>query len=215
MTPHGEVIWVLKLAMNVAPVAMYFMVLGLVNSQSRVHLVSARHDWLALMGVFFPILLWPVLALAGGGWMTPAIAVLAGGIALLLLVAPRKRSGWVIYNCDRRRIANELAASLDAMGLDYQCRGSDIHIRNRPASVALSEFRLLRNVTITVRRAENEFIDALGTQLTERLARVDNEPSLSAAAMLVCGAAMLMIPLSIMVRHIDAFVKVFSDFIPV
>ena len=69
MDTNAQVILVLKLVLNIAPPALYFVILGLVNSQSRPHLISSRNDWLALMVVFFPVLLFPVLS----GWRREGI----------------------------------------------------------------------------------------------------------------------------------------------
>jgi len=215
MNPHSEVIWVLKLGMNIAPVALYFIVLGLVNSQSRVHVISSRRDWLGLMAVFFPVLLWPVMWLAGDGWVFTAVALLFFGVALLVISAPDKRSGWVIYNCNLWRVSAELLASLDHLGINYAVSSEVITVADQGVELELSEFRLLKNVTVKITGGRKWFANALGRELAGRLGDVESEPSMSAAAMLVSGSAMLILPLAIMVRHIDAFVKVFSDFIPV
>ena len=215
MNEMGEVILTLKLAMNIAPVALYFIILGLVNSQSRVHVVSARRDWFCLMLVFIPVLLWPVTYLASVGWTWPALLALVLGMVLILLAAPRRRSGWVIYNCDRWRVSAELINGLRHLGFDADRRYDCITTGDENVRLELNEFRLLRNVTVTISGADKALARRLGGELERRLATVESVPSVSAAAMLVSGAALLIVPMSMMVKHFDAFVKVVSDLIPV
>ena len=60
-----QVVDVLMLVGNVAPVAIYFLTLGLVNSHSRPYLTTSRSDFLSLTIVLIPLFLWPLPGLAG------------------------------------------------------------------------------------------------------------------------------------------------------
>jgi len=211
----GEVILVLKVAMNIAPVALYFIILGLVNSQSRVHVVSVRRDWLGLMLVFFPVLMWPVLWLSSAGWVLWAALALVFGVSVVFLAAPSKWSGWVVYNCDRERVRRELELALKGLGLGCQDGEDRLAVPDRGAELEISEFRLLRNVTVNVNGGDREFSDQVGRALERRMTGLETEPGFSAVGMLVSGTVLLILPLSMMVDHIDAFVKVVSDLIPV
>jgi hypothetical protein len=216
MDPHSQVIWILKLAMNIAPVALYFMVLGLVNSQSRVHVVTLRNDWLAMMMVFLPVLMWPVMFLAGAGWHAGAMLTFLAGLAVLKFSAPPISSGWVLYNCTLATVRTALIETLDRLAIDWQVADDHTLTLTDNRRIELNDFPLLKNVTVKIHADDAASLaDRLGRTLSQRLDTVVSQPPLSAAAMLLCGAAMLIIPLSLMVQHIDAFVKVFCDFIAV
>lgn len=216
MDPHSQVIWILKLAMNIAPVALYFMILGLVNSQSRVHVVTLRNDWLAMMMVFLPVLMWPVMFLAGAGWQLGAMLTLIGGVGILKLSAPPVSSGWVLYNCTLATVRTAMIETLDRLAIGWKVADDRTLMLDGDRRIELNDFPLLKNVTVKIHADDAALLaDRLGHTLSQRLEPVVSQPPLSASAMLLCGAAMLIIPLSLMVQHFDAFVKVFCDFIAV
>src|SRR5262245_6602083 len=62
--------------LNVAPIALYFLVLGLVNSHARPYRISSRSDFVALTSVIVPFLFWPVPSLVVSGlWWLLALEV--------------------------------------------------------------------------------------------------------------------------------------------
>lgn len=215
MSSAGEVILVLKIAMNIAPVALYFIILGLVNSQGCVHVVSAKRDWLGLMVVFFPVLFWPVMWLAGMGWAWAAVLLLLAGITMVVISAPDKCSGWVIYNCELDRVVRHLLISLRNLSLDYTLVGGGEIVVSDGMTLQISGLQLLKNVTISVKGGSRRTAGRLGYQLQQRLMALESRPSMSAAAMLVSGTVLLIVPLTMMIGRMDAFVKVVSQFIPV
>ena len=103
-----QVVDVLLLVGNVAPIALYFLFLGLVNSHSRPYLITSRSDFISLTIVLVPLLLWPVPMFVQSGlwWMLAVRVVLAGGAFFWLLPSPP--AGFVAYNiaeaqCPRMR----------------------------------------------------------------------------------------------------------------
>jgi len=215
MNSVAEVVLVLKLMTNMAPVAVYFIILGLVNSQSYIHVISARRDWLCLGIVFFPVMFWPVLWFAEAGMIFVSMLALILGTLLFVLFAPGRASGWVVYNCDRDTVRRQLLASLQAVGIECEQRGARIVAHGGQIELAISEFRLLKNVTVSIKGGGEALSSRLGAELERRLGRVNAVPSFSAAAMLVSGTVLLILPLVMMISRIDAFVKVVSDLIPV
>jgi hypothetical protein len=216
MDTNEQVILVLKLALNIAPPALYFVILGLVNSQSRPHLISSRNDWLGLMVVFFPILLFPVLWLAAGGYYWAAVLTILLAGAGVYASLPKTGSGWVIYNCSRFQILKAMLTSLEECGLGYEIDSSDV-IRLPGAGIELrvSGFPLLKNTTISIYgEADPEIIQRLEVCLEARLNNVECVMNPSGPAMLIAGTSMLILPLLMMVRHMDAFVRVVSDLLP-
>lgn len=209
---------VLKLALNIAPPALYFVILGLVNSQSRPHIISARNDWLALIIVFCPILLYPAIWLATGGHYLAGILALALAGMVIYFSLPKPQSGWVIYNCSRFRLQRSLFSALTAGGLDYEMVNSQlIHLPKHHVDLRLSSLPLLKNTTINVvsSRPRDHLIDQLGKNLRHQLDQVENAVNPSGPALLITGTSMLILPLLMMVRHMDAFVRVVCDLWPV
>ena len=81
-----QVALLMKALFLVAPPAAYFVVLGLLNSQSTPRLVNSRTDFLALTAVMGPVALAsvPSLVQAGYGWLlVPAVVVAAVRLSAL------------------------------------------------------------------------------------------------------------------------------------
>ena len=217
MEADTQVILVLKLALNIAPPALYFVILGLVNSQSRPSLITSRRDWIALMVVFFPVMLYPAL------WLATAGHILSGAITIILAVIgiylslPRFDSGWVVYNCSRLRVVRSLLGALDDCGMNYECRDDDhIYLPEQDIELSLSGLPILRNTTVSISSdgSAPQAIQELEARFRYRLENIECVMNPSGPAMLLAGTAMLVLPLLMMVRHMDAFVRVVSDFLP-
>jgi hypothetical protein len=218
MDTNAQVILILKLALNIAPPALYFVILGLVNSQSRPHLISSRNDWLALIVVFSPILLFPALWLASGGYYPAALVAVALAALGVYFSLPKPQSGWVIYNCSRLQVRKALLSALAEMRIEYEIMSPKlIHLPRYRMDLNFSSLSLLKNTTITVHsyQLRKPLIDQIEHHFQEHLDRVENALNPSGPAMLIAGTSMLILPLLMMVRHIDAFVRVVCDLWPV
>jgi len=218
MNADGQVILVLKLLLNIAPPALYFVILGLVNSHSKPNLISSRNDWLALMIVFCPILLFPVLWLASGGFYLTALIALALAVVIVIISVPRHESGWVIYNCSRHELRKALLGALEDAGIDYELVSAQIiRLTRLGLELRLSGLPLLKNTTISFGEGKPrpEFLRDLERTLHDRIDRIDSAVNPSGPALLLAGTSMLILPLLMMVRHMDAFVRVVCDLLPV
>ncbi len=218
METNAQVILVLKLALNIAPPALYFVILGLINSQSRPHLFSSRNDWLTLMIVFCPVLLYPAVWLATGGfYLAGMIAVVLAGAAIYCSL-PKSYTGWVIYNCSRTFVRRSLLAALAESGVEFEeISYQSIFVPQYKIEFYLSGFSLLRNTTISISAPESKagLIREIENKLYRYLDSVESAINPSGPAMLIAGTTMLILPLLMMVRHIDAFVRVVSDLLPI
>ncbi len=219
MDSLGQVILILKMGLNIAPPAIYFLILGLVNSHSRPHIVSSRSDWLGLTCVFFPVVLYPVIILANRGYYLPACACILLFALIVYLSLPRVDAGWVVYNISIDRAKTLIVQTLQDEGIAYQCDDNrTIRLPANSISMKLSSFALLKNVTISVEAGENYDIETLmliEANLKNSLESVEVSSNLSGPALLITGTLMLILPLFMMVRNIDAFVRVVSDLLPV
>jgi hypothetical protein len=218
MDTNAQVILVLKLALSIAPPALYFVILGLVNSQSRPHLISSRSDWLALIIVFFPVLLYPAVWLfTGGYYLSGIVAAALAGVGVYLSL-PRPQSGWVVYNCSRCVVYRSLQAALTDARIRYEAVEDNLlYLPDHRVELRISALPLLKNTTITIGSVcrRQALIDLIEQNLRDRLDRVETLLNPSGPAMLIAGTSMLILPLLMMVRHIDAFVRVVCDLWPV
>jgi len=219
MDSASQVILILKLALNIAPPALYFVILGLVNSQSRPHLISSKNDWLALICVFFPIVIYPSIILASWGYYLLAIAIIAVIATGLVISLPKPGAGWVIYNASKSCVRNLIIKSLEKNNIDYRLENNKrtIVLPKHNIIIKLAGFALLKNVTITVNQLSDNHrtINLLEDELSNRLECIESGYNIIGPAMLVAGTSMLILPLMMMVRHIDAFVRVVSELLPV
>ncbi len=220
MESTSQVILILKLALNIAPPALYFVVLGLVNSQSRPHLISSKNDWLALICVFFPVVIYPSIILASWGYYSLAVAIIIAIAAGLVLSLPKPSDGWVIYNASKSSVRNLIIKSLEKYNIEYQLKDNSrtIVLAEHDIIMKLSGFALLKNVTITIscqRKENHQLIESLEAELANQFESIKSGYNIIGPAMLVAGTSMLILPLMMMIRHIDAFVRVVSGLLPV
>ncbi len=204
---------VLMLVGNVAPIALYFLVLGLVNSHSRPFLTTCRSDFIALTTVLMPVFLWPVPTLAGSHlWLTLAGAVVLTGFAFVKFL-PRADDGFVIYNIPDaagiRLIDDSLRAicmvgAWDGRTWTSECGRLTLHVRR---------FALLRNMSIHLEAQEayrKSVVELIGPELQSRLSRVSQLPSTTGACLVVLGAGLLILPMWMVSRHIHDLVEAMS-----
>ncbi len=209
-----QVVDVLLLVGSVAPVALYFLFLGLVNSHARPYLVSSRADFLSLTIVLVPVLIWPVptLAASGAGWLAAFPAVIAGGAFCWML--PRAGGGFVIYNISEPRCLGLLRHAMTHLGWAGAWNENVWTSTNGEMKVTVSAFSLLRNVTVhletpTGADRSREFAD-LQAALEPRLAGISQLPSTMGACLVVLGVGLMILPMWMVTRHIDDLVDAMS-----
>lgn len=192
----------------VAPIAVYFLLLGLVNSHARPCLVSSRTDFVSLTIVMAPLLIAPMPALANRSlwWLLALELVLAAWAFFAML--PGKSDGWVIYNISSRRGRAAIDAALHDLGWSGHWKGNSW--KGERGELTLSSVPLLRNVTIhtrwlTARSAGR--LDELDRAIQRRLSRIEQLPSTTGACLLVLGVALLAMPIWMMGRHIQDVVE--------
>lgn len=211
-----QVILVLKVVLLVAPPAMYFVVLGLLNSQPTPRLVNARSDFLVLTAALGPVLLAavPGVVRSGYGWLlVPAFAAVALGMRALM---PPAGGGWVIYNLSSRRARVLLERCFRQLGWAYRDGDRDdaLEVPGRGLTIRLSPLPVLRNVTchlaFTADTTRAQTTAALRARLTDALKRQQQLPSLAGSSLLLVGVGMMILPLWMMTRHSDAIAEVVS-----
>jgi hypothetical protein len=204
---------VLMLVGNVAPVALYFLVLGLVNSHARPFLITSRSDFIALTTVLVPVLLWPVPVFARSGMWWPLGVGSALAACVFVWLLRTTGDGFVIYNISEARCARLLDHTLRHLGLVGRWDGATWRSDVQDLSIHLRKFPLLRNVSLHIESSPErgrEIVDALGVELDQRLAAVAQLPSTMGAALVMIGVGLMLLPMWMVGRHIHDLVDAMS-----
>ena len=198
-----------QVATVVAPVALYFLILGLLNSRRHPQLLTGRRDFALLIIALTPLFALPALYYAGVSFPVVALSamVVAGGVALL---APRGRS-WVIYNMSIGEARRTLTDALGALGLPVRTEGAGLKIEGSDARVVVGGFPLLRNVSVRLVGGDEKLARRIERELARRLAAVSAETSPTAVALLLVATAMLIGPLTLVADRVPEMVRIITD----
>ena len=226
VTAHGarpmfagdyQVVDVLMLVGNVAPIALYFLVLGLVNSHARPYLTTCRADFVTLTCVLTPVLFWPLPAFIRSGAMPLFIIGLFLAAALFVWLLMTTGTGFVIYNVSQAHCVKVLEEALHALGLSGRWTGDTWRDDAGRITIHLRKFTLLRNVTLHVETHDPQVagrLPELGTDLSQRLEAVAQLPSTTGACLVLIGVALMILPMWMVGRHIhdivDAMTNIFG-----
>lgn len=213
MDAPDRAVFLIQLVASLAPVAAYFLFLGLVNSRAQPCLISARSDFVALTVVFGPLLIWPAPALLSYG-VAGLVAVTVGfGVAFGLFwrLLPAGDAGWVVYNISTNRLHRLVGASFDALGWEWRRVENRYELPGRSLVMSVSGYAFLRNATIQTESLAGG-VDGAGlarfrSQLDAQLRAQELLPSLSGSCMLLLGVGVLIVPLWMMSRHMDVIVE--------
>lgn len=201
----------LHITAAIAPIALYFLVLGLLNSRRRPQLLTGRQDFCLLAGALGPLFVLPLMNVFGASpaGVGASVAVVAGAA---LLLAPRGAS-WVVYNARRDRLEELLLAGLAARGLEAsRVDGSGpMRIADTGATLRFGSFPVLDNVTIRLDGADAALRRRVGEALSTALGREETDASPSAVGFLLAATAMLVAPLALFAQRVPEIVRLLSD----
>jgi len=200
-------------ALLVLPVAVYFLLLGLLNSRPRPQLLAARTDFLLLNGAFLPAFCVPVVgAMAGSAWALPL--VLGALVGLMALLAPPRRGSWVIYNISVPQTLRAMERALRSVGEPFRREGRRIVLTRRDARFRLTAPPLLRNVSVWSEGADrHRAAELLEPALRRELGRLQAQPSPAALAFLLIATAMLVAPLGLFADRMPEMVRLITTLV--
>jgi len=209
-----QVVFVLQLVLALGPLAVYFLGLGLVNSQAHPCMVPARTDFVVLTIALVPLIMGPLLAMVEfGGWWPVAVAcvIVAGFVGLLL---PRRNSGWVIYNTSLPQCRRLLYRACRRLGFSADGNEEQVQIAEIGLTIVLTSLPVLRNVTLSLRtqpgrsaNANDAVAETLMQTLESEIRKESMLPSPAGASMVVIGAAMLAVPMWFFFHNVDAIAR--------
>jgi len=202
----------LHIAFAVAPVALYFLLLGWLNTRRCPQMLTGRQDFALLTLAFSPLVVGPILHGLGGGLPTAmaCIAALGGTIGLL---APRGRT-FVIYNLPESDARQAVVDILAAMGVSVSPRRDRFDLNRGNARVEITHFPLLRNVSLRLLGGGEPLWREFETRLHARFQRMEAHPSPMAVSLLLVATGMLVAPLVLMLHHAPEIVRVLTDLLP-
>lgn len=199
----------LRIATVVAPIGLYFLVLGLLNSRRTPQLVTGRLDFALLLGALSPLVVLPLTAAfglsLGAALLLAAAAVLAG----TLLSGP---ATWVIYNIDAEDARGTVAESLRSLDIAFTPKAGGFDLPGG-AYVQVTPFALLRNVSIRVKGGDSALQARLFDELCSRLGRVASPTTPMAVSLLLVATAMLVLPLTLVANRVPEIVRIVTDLI--
>ncbi len=201
-----------NLAATMVPVALYFFLIGLLNSRRNPQLLTARQDFSLLVVALCPLVVLPILQALQVSSL-PAVAIVAGVVGLgVYLLGPRGRS-LVIYNVSLAEARKAVCQALERAGLSFEQIPDGFEIAPHRSRVELSAFPLLRNVTVSFSGDADDW-STLERCLHRGLSRVEVEPAPMAVAMLLVATAMIVTPLSLIARDRGPeIVRILTDLI--
>jgi len=208
----GQITATTEIAAVVVPVAIYFLVLGLLNSRRSPQLLSGKQDFVLLIVALSPLFVIPMLhhwepslatVLAGVG-------IVGGGIAVLV---PRGHT-WVIYNLPARQGRDAVAQALRSMGVDFQTDAIGFRLSDGNGLVYVSPFPLLRNVSVRLVGTPGDFAARFEAALSGVLSGRAVVTSPMAVSLLLVATAMLVAPLALMAQRVPEIVRLLTHLLP-
>lgn len=213
MVGIGQMSVLVQVAAVVVPVALYFFLLGLLNSRSAPQLVRGRTDFICLITAFSPIFCVPVLRCFGASaWAV--VGALGAMVAMAALLSPARSGNWVIYNISLPDALRAAERALQAMGLPFARGGRQIVLESMDARLRFASLPVLRNVSLVAEgedaaRLQKDFEQQLGEQLNTVYAGA----TAMASAFLMISTAMLVAPMALLADRVPEMVRLLTDLV--
>ncbi|GEM_PF-1061468 len=198
----------LQIAAVVAPVSLYFMVLGLLNTRSRPQMLPGRLDLAMLVAALSPLVVCPLMSWAGQSYLAMAAAV-AGGVVAIWLLSPA-RASWVIYNITPVEAVDAVAKALERGDLPFKRRQGEQIFLLPGGQVELGSFPLLRNVTIRMTGCDWRTVHIFEQALAGRIELLSAQTTPMAMAMLLVATTMLVAPLAMVAPRAVEIVRILT-----
>jgi len=209
-----QAVFVLRVLLAVGPLAVYFLGLGLVNSQARPCMINARADFTLLVIVFLPVILFPAFVLIEHGWPGVVGGVLAGVLALFFGLLPKREQSWVVYNCSPAQCRRLLGQAARELGWRMKAddEADNVHLHTVGLRLAFSSLPWLRSVTLRIDgKATPEAVahqQRLLASLRTEMRREALLPSATGASLVLIGVGLLGLPMWYLFHHMNAIVEV-------
>ncbi len=199
----------LQVATLVVPVALYFLILGLLNSRRHPQLLSSRQDFALLTGAMGLMAVMGIVTYFGTSFPV-TLAAIAGILGLLVILRPN-RPGWVIYNITAGEARDIIRRTLEQMGHTLVEEPYGFRIRGATDKIVINSFPVLKNVTVRLRECRSGLAEGMSPTMGQALGRIDAETSPMAASMLLVATAMIIAPMALAVQQAPEIVRLLTD----
>jgi hypothetical protein len=202
-----------QVAVVAVPVAMYFLLLGLFNSQRTPQLLPARRDFILLVAAFLPVLVMPALNYVGVSAWTVVLAT-GGACLAAVLAAPRGSGQWVIYNIQSPEALRACERSLQSMGLGFVRCGRRLRLEGMDAELRLWAMPLLRNVSLSVGGPDaGRILPEFQHRLAGQLGLMPTQATPMALAFVLIATVMLVAPLGMVADRMPEMVRLITNLV--
>ncbi len=202
---------VFRVTMVVVPVALYFFILGFLNTRLHPQVLSGRQDFAILTVALSPLVFGPFVHYFGDNLLVLVVGVSLLGLAGFVLT-PCGRS-LVIYNMTLSGARRVVAGVLKRQGMSVKVSGRGVGIHDNEAFVEISGFPFLRVITIRMADGNEEFWNDFQTMLINRVQRIEVVPRPIAVSLLLVATCMLVAPMILVVQHTPEIVRLLEDLV--
>ncbi len=202
-----------QVAAVVAPVAVYFLLLGLLNSRPNPQILAARSDFILLNAAFAPVFCVPVMNYFGTSvWALPAVIGVMISVAIVL--APRRAGNWVVYNITLPAALRAAERALKEMGEPFERRNKSLTLQKKNFVLKFSTMPLLRNVSISTEGDDvADFGGRFEKLISSQLAEIPTVATPMAVTFLLIATTMLVAPLGLLADRMPEMVRIITDLI--
>ncbi len=204
----------LQITLVVIPVAVYFLVLGLLNSQRRPQLLSGRTDFALLIASLSPLAAVPLLGWLGANLFV-VIVVLLASVGIIALLAPRRYEAWAVYNLGLDALSSRVERALSRAGFDA-CRQGAGWLVDGSSYLRVSAFPILQSVSLTLEDADPARREAwrrFEAELARELGQVETEATPMAVSFVLASTVLIVGPLILLGDRMPEMVRLLSDFV--
>jgi hypothetical protein len=195
------------------PAALYFLLIGVLNSRTTPQLVRGRTDFICLTVAFSPMFALPLLQAVGASAIS-VVVVLGAIVAATAALAPPRRGNWVIYNTALDDAMASAEQALSEMDRPFRRDGRRLRLTDGDLTVRLSSIPLLRNVSIQLEGPADEgFSGRFEARLADRLGAVPAGATPMASAFLMIATALLAAPLALAADRMPEMVRLLTDLV--
>ena len=136
----------IRFATVMVPLALYFLILGLLNTRHHPQVLAGRLDSSLLLLALSPLFVVPILHAVGVSMMSLVLSA-TGVVGVIAVLAPRGQT-WVIYNASARQSRQAIDAALRSLGIPWRLHHAAWHFEDQVGRIEVMSFPMLKNVSV-------------------------------------------------------------------
>ena len=199
----------LRIATIVIPIALYFLLLGMLNTRRHPQMLSARQDFALLLLALCPLGFQPAMLYFGGGLLTMLCCTGVIGVVIYLL-APRGKA-WVVYNIPFKKGRDTIASVLENMGHSPIRTRRGVDVDSGFAYVEIGSFPILRNISLRLMGGSEEMWETFENNLSARVNKIEAQQSPMAVSLLVVATLVIITPMMLVAQHAPEIVRLLTS----